>query len=268
MSHRIQCMTVTVGLCAGLFLGRGQWLSEVLSSPWGFLATREETRKSLCPLSLEHNPHKTAACFSFWVIAPSISEFHSVWTLWQISRISWLSSFTKLFSSSPSICLYLKQPREDIKLKHRDVVVAGEIDGWFQGHGFHPFLEGVHALQLLFKLAPVHYAPVRTQKQHEAKPQCKENTQVKLKSKFEYNKKPLFPKLFTLTWCQTNASRSHRPLSWSPCRRPPGNPRRGTWPSAPREYDWTAGTAWSSSSWDGRKKKNNEHTRNVVKLQN
>jgi hypothetical protein len=31
---------------------------------------------------------------------------------------------------------YLEEPGEDVKLKDRDVVVAGEVDGRLESHGF------------------------------------------------------------------------------------------------------------------------------------
>jgi len=39
--------------------------------------------------------------------------------------------------SSPAL------PCEDVKLKHRDVVVDGEVDGGLQGHGFQGGVDGV-----------------------------------------------------------------------------------------------------------------------------
>ena len=57
---------------------------------------------------------------------------------------------------------YLKQSGEDIKLKHRDVVVTCEIYGWLQSHGLHPFLKCMYSLQLLLESIPLHYTPVIT----------------------------------------------------------------------------------------------------------
>ena len=54
---------------------------------------------------------------------------------------------------------HLKQPGEDVKLKHGDVVVAGEVHRGLQGHGLHPLLEGVDGPELLLEGEPVHDAP-------------------------------------------------------------------------------------------------------------
>lgn len=62
--------------------------------------------------------------------------------------------------------LYLKQSSEDVKLKHRNVVVAGEIYSRLQSHGLHPFLECMNTLQLLLKTSPLHYTPVRAHYYH------------------------------------------------------------------------------------------------------
>lgn len=60
----------------------------------------------------------------------------------------------KLFQS------YLKQSSEDVKLKHGNVVVAGEIYRRLESHGLHPILKWMHMLQLLLKTVPLHDGPV------------------------------------------------------------------------------------------------------------
>lgn len=133
---------------------------------------------------------------------------------------------------------YLKQHRKDVKLKYRNVVIAGEIYSWLESHGLHPFLEGVHALQPLLKTVPLHYAPVRT---HYELDENREWKQCLLNT---------FRCDFPQTYCQMNASKSRQPPSWSPCKCCPENIPQETWPAAPRECDWTAGTVLSSSSWE------------------
>lgn len=67
---------------------------------------------------------------------------------------------------------YLKQSCEYVKLKHRDVVVTGEVNSWLQSHGLHPFLKRMDTTQLLFKTRPLHYTPVikrRNTKQYHIK---------------------------------------------------------------------------------------------------
>lgn len=59
---------------------------------------------------------------------------------------------------------YLKQSCEDVELKHGNVVIAGEIYGGLESHGFHPILKCVHILQLHLKTVPLHDAPVRTKR--------------------------------------------------------------------------------------------------------
>lgn len=60
-----------------------------------------------------------------------------------------------------NIC-YLKEPRKDVKLKHRNVVVAGEIYGGFKSHRLHSLLECIHSLQLLLKTIPLYDTPGTT----------------------------------------------------------------------------------------------------------
>lgn len=57
---------------------------------------------------------------------------------------------------------HLKQSGEDVKLKHGDVVIAGEIYGRLESHGFHSVLKRVRISQLLLETVPLHDAPIRT----------------------------------------------------------------------------------------------------------
>lgn len=55
----------------------------------------------------------------------------------------------------------LEEAREDVKLEHRDVVVAGEVNGGLQGHGLQAGTDGMHFVKALSKDFPGHYCPER-----------------------------------------------------------------------------------------------------------
>lgn len=72
----------------------------------------------------------------------------------QMSRIPRTLYFYVLLS-------YLEEPGEDVKLKDRDVVIAGEVDGGLQGHGFQTWADRVKLVESLAKGPPWHYGPAR-----------------------------------------------------------------------------------------------------------
>lgn len=49
---------------------------------------------------------------------------------------------------------YLKESGEDVELKNRDVVVAGEVDGGFERHGFQTWTYGVELVESLTEHPP------------------------------------------------------------------------------------------------------------------
>lgn len=55
----------------------------------------------------------------------------------------------------------LEQPGEDVKLKHRDVVVAGQVDGRLQGHGLQAQTDGVELMESLAEGSPRHDGPAQ-----------------------------------------------------------------------------------------------------------
>lgn len=61
---------------------------------------------------------------------------------------------------------YLEEPGEDVKLEDGDVVVAGEVDGGLEGHGFQARADGVELVQCLPEHLPRHYSPENTSGQH------------------------------------------------------------------------------------------------------
>ena len=52
-------------------------------------------------------------------------------------------------------------PAEDVKLKDRDVVIAGEVDGGLEGHGFQRRANGVSLVQGVAELLPRHDDPAK-----------------------------------------------------------------------------------------------------------
>lgn len=54
---------------------------------------------------------------------------------------------------------YLEQPGEDVKLKDRNIVVAGEIYGGLEGHGLQSRADGVKFVKRLTKRLPRHNSP-------------------------------------------------------------------------------------------------------------
>lgn len=44
---------------------------------------------------------------------------------------------------------YLEKTSEDVELKDRDIVIAGEVDGRFQSHGLQPGADGMHVVKAL-----------------------------------------------------------------------------------------------------------------------
>lgn len=79
-------------------------------------------------------------------------------------RLAWiLVSFGINLKDLATDLVYLKQASEDVKFKHGNVVVTGEIDRGLESHGLHAILEGVHVLQLLLESRPRHDAPVVAQ---------------------------------------------------------------------------------------------------------
>lgn len=53
----------------------------------------------------------------------------------------------------------LEQSGEDVKLEHRDVVVAGQVDGGLQGHGLQTQTDGVELMESLAEGSPRHDGP-------------------------------------------------------------------------------------------------------------
>lgn len=54
---------------------------------------------------------------------------------------------------------YLEKPGEDVKLKDRDVVVAGKVDGGLESHGLQARADRVKLVESLTKCPPWHYGP-------------------------------------------------------------------------------------------------------------
>ena len=54
---------------------------------------------------------------------------------------------------------HLEEPGEDVELKHRNVVVAGEVDGGLESHGLQPQADGMKLVEGLTKCPPWHYGP-------------------------------------------------------------------------------------------------------------
>lgn len=54
---------------------------------------------------------------------------------------------------------HLEEPGEDVELKHRDVVVAGEVDGGLESHGLQAQADGVKLMECLTKRPPWHNGP-------------------------------------------------------------------------------------------------------------
>lgn len=55
----------------------------------------------------------------------------------------------------------LEEACENVELKHRDVVVAGEVDGGFESHGLQAWADGMHFVKALSEYFPRHYCPAR-----------------------------------------------------------------------------------------------------------
>ena len=51
----------------------------------------------------------------------------------------------------------LEEAREDVKLKHGDVVVARKVDGGLEGHGLQPGADEMHFVKALSEDLPGHY---------------------------------------------------------------------------------------------------------------
>lgn len=62
----------------------------------------------------------------------------------------------------------LEQSGEDVKLKHGDVVVAGQVDGGLQGHGLQTQTDRVELMESLAEGSPRHDGPagVRSGSEH------------------------------------------------------------------------------------------------------
>lgn len=62
------------------------------------------------------------------------------------------------------VCLcvqnYLKEPGEDVKLEHWDVIIAGEVNGGLEGHGLQSRAYGMELMEWLTKHLPRHNGPV------------------------------------------------------------------------------------------------------------
>lgn len=59
----------------------------------------------------------------------------------------------------------LEEACENVELKHRNVVVAGEVNGGFEGHGLQARADGMHFMKALSEDFPWHYCPAREQTQ-------------------------------------------------------------------------------------------------------
>lgn len=57
---------------------------------------------------------------------------------------------------------HLKESGEDVKLKDGDVVVAGEVNGGLEGHGFQARADRVEFVQRLSKELPLHDGPAQS----------------------------------------------------------------------------------------------------------
>ena len=55
----------------------------------------------------------------------------------------------------------LEESGEDVELKHRDVVVAGQVDGGLQGHGLQAQADGVELMESLAERSPRHDGPAQ-----------------------------------------------------------------------------------------------------------
>lgn len=52
------------------------------------------------------------------------------------------------------------KPGEDVKLEGGDVVIAGEVDGGLESHGFEGSVDLMHLVQKLTKQLPRYYCSV------------------------------------------------------------------------------------------------------------
>lgn len=57
----------------------------------------------------------------------------------------------------------LEEACEDVKLKNGNVVVAGEVDGGFEGHGLQTGADGMHFVKALSEDFPWHYCSASKQ---------------------------------------------------------------------------------------------------------
>lgn len=81
---------------------------------------------------------------------------------------------------------YLKEASEDVKLEHRNVVVAGQVNGGLEGHGLQARADGMHFVKALSEDFPRHYCPER-QKKHGHKCKDKLRRQIhRLKNKLKW----------------------------------------------------------------------------------
>jgi len=74
----------------------------------------------------------------------------------------------------------LEEAREDVELKHRDVVVAREVDGGFEGHGFQPRADKMHFVKTLAEHLPRHYRPARRRKRRRRRGEERRHSQKML----------------------------------------------------------------------------------------
>lgn len=65
--------------------------------------------------------------------------------------------------TKPLFCFLtnLEQTCEDVELKHRDVIVAGKVDGGLEGHGLQARADGMQFVKALSEDFPWHYCPAR-----------------------------------------------------------------------------------------------------------
>lgn len=55
----------------------------------------------------------------------------------------------------------LEEACENVELKHRNIVIAIEVDGGFEGHGLQAWADGMHFMKALSEDFPWHYRPAR-----------------------------------------------------------------------------------------------------------
>lgn len=55
----------------------------------------------------------------------------------------------------------LEEACEDVKLEHRNVVIAGEVNGGFESHSLQTAADGMYVMKALTEDFPWHYCPAK-----------------------------------------------------------------------------------------------------------